>query len=278
MKLEYFFIYRTPILYLAAFSGNSDMISFLFTHGLIYNPKDYYDSNPFTLLIKNKNVDALKTLLKYASFNVSSLIETPVMQAIRINQPDIIPLLIESGEDAEKLICVKGEFISALSLICKSELVNKEGIVSLIISKSNIIDIDEDNQVQGAAHWICISKSPAICRMVLQKGIDVNRFDMNGLSGPALLVDKDDNIVIEILELFLQYGFDLDGMANSIIAKPLLVHFCSAINPSPTVIQWLIDHGANLYLEYTYSHGVRKTPLEVGLKKRKLKSLFSKYQ
>lgn len=206
------------------------------------------------------------------------------MRSIRINQPEAIPILLEAGDDISKIIQnSNGDYESALSLSCKSYVTNKEEIVHLIVEKATILDIDDDIQAAGAVHWICESKSPSICKMVLEKGINnINRFDKFGLSGPSRMTENEnnENDVIEILSTLVAYGFDLNGIAKTNTAQPLLAEFCQAIHLSYNVIDWLLKNGADPSLQFKDSKGNTKRTLEIvkNRKNQKLKEIFVKYE
>lgn len=277
----FFFFFGIPVLYLAVLSNNPKIVTLLFKQGLKYVSRDYSKYNPFDLTIQCKSVEVMKILLKYSTFEISRTEDTWIMKAIRINQPETIPILLEVGDDPGKIIkSANGEYESALSICCKSNIKNKEEIARLIIEKSMSLDIDEKVQAAGAVHWICESKSPAICKAVLEKGIkNINRFDQKGLPGPCRLLDaKDEKVVIEILSILLSYGYDLNGICPTVpTAKPLLAHFCRAIFPSVSVIEWLIKNGADPYLQFQDDDGTVKTTMSIAKNKRKLIPVFAKF-
>lgn len=205
------------------------------------------------------------------------------MKSIRINQPEAIPILLDAGDDINKIIQnSNGDYESALSLSCKSYIKDKEEIVHLIVEKALILDINNDIQAAGAVHWICESKSPKICKMVLEKGINnINRFDQKGLPGPSRITENENNEkdIIEILSILVDYGYDLNGMAKMQTAQPLLALFCQAIHLSYNVIDWLLKNGADPYLEFHDSKGTLKKVLDIpkNRKNQKLKDIFANY-
>lgn len=222
--------------------------------------------------------------MKYSTSGISTTIgDTWIMKSIRINQPETIPILLEAGDDIDKIVKnSNGEYESALSLSCKSYIKNKEELVHLIVEKASILDIDESIQASGAVHWICESKSPIICKMVLEKGINnINRFDKYGLSGPSRMTENENNEsdVIEIISTLVCNGFNLNGMAKIQAAQPLLANFCQAIRISYNVIEWLLKNGADPYLKFHDNKGNLKSTFDIiqNKKNSKLKEIFAKY-
>ncbi|OHT04692.1 ankyrin repeat-containing protein [Tritrichomonas foetus] len=256
------------------------MIRMLFNNGIKYDSRLYSESqNPFLISIRCRKVDCLRELLHHTELGTSNSSDTSIMKSIRINQPETIPLLLESGDNPDKFVFnpIRKEYESALSLACKAQINGKEEVVKLLLENINKVDLDRSIESPSAVHWICESRSPVICKLVLEKGIDVNRFDQNGCSGPQRLTDcRDEDVVIEILQLLIAFGYDMNLVSKNDNSKPILVHFCQSIVPSLRVIDWMLQNGADPYLPFK-EHNLEKTPFDIARNKFKLRPIFMKY-
>lgn len=228
-----------------------------------------------------RNVKCLKELLKGESSGKDTISETPIMVAIKNNQPEAVHLLIDAGEDPD--IKIKDLYIffkwkCALSTACFNHVDGKVEFVRYLLSKISEIDIPSLEQKEAAVHWICRSKSPEIVKMVLERGIDVNRFDEKGRPGPYHLVDSSKvpyQSIIEILDLLHQYGYDLNKFSRNPPGETILAHFLRSIEINDgvmSIIEWLLEHGASPTIKFQDG----KRPIDI-VKRPKLKSLLEKY-
>ena len=142
-----------------------------------------------------------------------------LMKSIILRNESCVQYLLESGEDPNY---IAKDYQTALSLAC---FTNQENIVKLLCNHIDIVDIDPNLKQKAAVHWICESKNPEIVRMVLAKGIDVNRRDQSGHSGPFYLCDApNEDCTIDILEQLLHAGLDVNGEG-----VPILYEFVESL-------------------------------------------------
>ena len=81
-------------------------------------------------------------------------------------------------------------------------------------------------------------------KIVLDKGIDPNREDENGRLGPYYMIDiVSTDEFIKIMELLIKYGFDMNKKTT---ADPLIASLEVSIMKPVQLIQWMIQHGADL--------------------------------
>ena len=107
------------------------------------------------------------------------------------------------------------------------------------------IELPPNLQCKSAVHWICISCKPEIARIILAKGIDVNRLDHDGHMGPFYMLDVgDEDEVIEVFELLLQAGLDINKKTKT--TSSILGEFVTSITKPLKIIEWLLAHGASM--------------------------------
>jgi hypothetical protein len=115
----------------------------------------------------------------------------------------IVRILLESGEQPDRYDCT----IENGPIAIGCDLGNEEMLA--------VIDRLDDVKRGSEVHWLCECKSPRIARMMIDRGIDVNRVDSEKYVGPHRLVDRaDDAVAIAILEMFVQNGWNANQEAN----------------------------------------------------------------
>lgn len=111
--------------------------------------------------------------------------------------------------------------------------------------------------------------------MVLDRGIEVNRFDEKGKPGPAYLVDSvPEQVQIKFLDLLIKYGYDVNALDTLHDGKPIIVHFLESIKQSPNVIKWLLEHGADPFLHFGKN---KQTPYDIAKRKRVILPIFDEF-
>ncbi|OHT08776.1 hypothetical protein TRFO_22604 [Tritrichomonas foetus] len=263
--------------------GNSDkIIRFLQSKGTEY-PK-YAEYSPLKASIMKNNIPQLIALLFIlkACDPKSSLI----MTAIKQQEFDAVPILVEAGEDPSY---VNEDGRSAIDLACFTNrrvngIDSNYNILKIMLEKVNSIEPKMTN-VNGPEHWICRAQSPEIAKLFFNQPhltIDVMRINEKGITGPSLLLtpitynsqcDVFTNS-LKILKLFLENGFNVNYMNRETHTPTLLEAYLSNIKPSPEMIEWLLNYGANPYLECVNRKG---TIFENGMNVFCLKSIFEKY-
>lgn len=227
------------LIYLATLSGDAEILEMLLKNGADVSADQNVKNQPVNAAIKSRHVACLKLLLKYKPRRTRDHREfSSLMLAISNCEAAAVPILIECGEDPSYI--APNVYESALSLACfqGEEWIH---IVKLICEKAETLDLPPDVKEKGAIHWACSSKSPEIVRMVLERGVDVNRLDKNGYTGAHYMVDAcSEDKAIEILEVMMEYGFTLTGPNLSIV-----VDFVTAIKKQFRVIEWLFAHGVD---------------------------------
>lgn len=201
-------------------------------------------NNPIEQAIKSRNVECLKLLLEQSKNRVDAKDYTALMIAIKHGQVQAVPLLLQNGEDPSFFTKDKNE--CALQLACFQK---QTEVVKILCDALTVIEPDPDKSDKSAVHWACSSHDAEIVKIILDKGIDVNRLDKLGHSGPFYMLDVgEDDEVIKILELLIEYNFNVNiqgknengGMANTILGD-----FVSSITKPCKVIEWLLQHGAD---------------------------------
>ena len=186
-----------------------------------------------SLATQHENVDCFKVLYEAGMIQPPSKYSL-LMNAVSSRSEALVQYLLENGEDPYYMT---DTFHTALSAAC---LLNQENIVKLLCDHMDVVDIDPNLNERAAVHWICQSNNPEIVRMVLKKGIDVNRRDNLGNSGLHYLCNDDGDVDIAILEQLLHAGLDLNGEGI-----PILYEMVDKLTTKCKVVKWLLDHGAD---------------------------------
>ena len=241
------------LLYLATCSGNASILSLLFRCNAdiccIENERD----SAIIQAIKLPNVPCLKILLKEGSRrNHASRGYTPIMEALKLEQKDAIPLLLEYGEDPSSF---SEDGQCALSIASFQQYTDT---VRLLCEKIGTIEPNpmSPHYKRSAVHWGCQSYTPEIMEILLEKNIDVNALDSSGYCGPHYLIDVgNDEDNIKILEMLYRKGFN-PNIKNPKENISLLEEFMTSISNHFEIIQWLIEHNADL-LQKQEGTGIR---------------------
>lgn len=272
--------YKLPynLIFLATCAGDAETLELLFQLGadpnFITQPQNNRnDLTAISQAIRSKRVECLKVLLKReAQFrNKASSDDTFVMLAIKSSQPEAVPILIDCGDDLYKISREKRE--TALSLACFNQY---ENVVKLLCSKMANIDIPHNLNAMAAVHWACRSGKPEIVRTMLAKGIDCNRLDPDGFSGPAVILGASDDEAIEIIDDLVKHGFDINLVSKT--KGTLLGILIGQISKKFKVIDWLLMHGADPTA--TMYFGGKAQPIINYIKEKgnaRMKEIFKKY-
>lgn len=114
--------------------------------------------------------------------------------------------------------------------------------------------------------------------MILDRSIDVNRFDEKGRPGTYFLVDSVKvpySSIIEILDLLVQHGYQLNSFCNKPPGQTILAYFLQSIEINQGVmdiIKWLLQHGADPNIRFQNG----KRPIDM-TRNPKLKKLLLEY-
>ncbi|EAY09412.1 hypothetical protein TVAG_420340 [Trichomonas vaginalis G3] len=206
-------------------------------------------------LAKNSHIEALKYVLdRIADDGISSNDKTPIMTAIINRNFEAAKVLIPHS-DLNKVTKDNKTVLSYACFIGNAEMAKN------LIPKIDFIDIPKDVKSKGAAHWICQLKDVGVARMVLERGIDVNRRDENNNPCVSDLIIRnsqaDEESAFEILKMLIQYGFDIHA---TVPEKPSILEiFVLNLSPQPQIIDYLLSLGAdaNKVCE-TYGMAVKK--------------------
>ena len=216
----------------------------LFAKGAdLQSPKNVA-GRPFDQALRSRNFDCLLILLENkckTDLSVSGL--SPLMLAIVSGMVDAVgPLLNLKGNP--NFVNLKGN--TALSCACMME---QEDVVKLLCSRMETIEIPCLNDVKrpSIASAAIHSNSVPILRTILEKGCDVNRFDDKGrLAAHSLLGTNNQQTAIEMLNLLIDYGFDVNIRQNENSPRFIeeLVLKCT-VQDCFKLVECLLQRGAN---------------------------------
>jgi ankyrin repeat protein len=135
----------------------------------------------------------------------------------------------ETGECALFLACFRGrEWLDVAEFLCRN-------------LPPGAADLPAGVRQKGAVHWACESRSLSIVKAVLGRPeVVVNRVAQWGDSGPYYAMDKrwSEADFVELMQVFLDRGLDLNGDAITIIAD-----LNSSWRPMYSVMELLFQNG-----------------------------------
>lgn len=233
---------RDSVLYLAAEGGVTEVFDLLFHYG--YNCEKYLPKCKPKIhlvleqIIKLKRSDMLQVCLKYIKPSKTGAETTPLMNAIIVQQPSAVPLLLESNCDPT---FISSDHKTAMSLAC---FYSMKDVVRQLADRMDSVDLPPDIKAPAAVHWICQSKSLEIAKILCQKGIDVNRLDNENHMGPYFILDiGEEDEVLEIFKEFKEHGLKVNFHAKD--RNTILGDCLTAIQIRPKIIDWLLSVGAD---------------------------------
>lgn len=171
--------------------------------------------------------------------------ESLLISAVKVRSPEAVEMLLECGENPDHY---NGEGKSALFYACDMA---QERSVKALLSKMSIMDPPGRDRCDGTIHAVCQGHNVNIARMVLERGIDVNKLNRDGFDGAKCLVDRaSSKEAIEIMTLMLKYGWKMN---NEEAKANILALYMNGIAKDMEVIKWLIQNGADLGSTMTYT-------------------------
>ena len=226
------------LLLYAVFGKSPEMVNVLFNYCGTKAFTDVEVATAYRCAIEVQCVDCMKLLLHRGRAKVTG--ESLLMAAVKHVYPEAVRLLLEAGENPDY---VNGAtYDTPLRVACYFK---NERCVELLLEK--IVSPDPKPAYDtGAVFWICESHNVRIARMMLEKGIDVNRLDEHHRMGVSRLVDRaTEDESIEIMELMLRHGWDINNERASVLA---IGEFMDSIEPHKymNVIKWLVKQRSNL--------------------------------
>ena len=160
---------------------------------------------------------------------------TILHNCIATKNNSLLEELIKSGWDVNFID--KGE-----TLLYYACFQNSEKAVEILLKYMD--QIDPPNAEIPAVCSLCVSRNPNIARMILSKNIDVHRLDKNGHFGPYHLCGGEEKDNLTILSMLCDHGYDLNFKDRN--GTSLIEVFLTSIKIQYSIIEWLIQHGADL--------------------------------
>lgn len=261
-------------IYLAVTGQSLKILKELFNKGADLALRPNKENNPIDTAIKKKNIEILKLLLEHSPHSYTKGVngDTAIIQAIKNSHEDAVPLLIENNVNPAAVNSAGYTALFVNLYFYKSLEVTK-----ILCNALDSADIDISYKTKHAVHYVCHCGDPQIAKIVLDKGIDVNRFDEQGEVGPKELIDisktKD---AIKILEMLVEKGFQLD-LRKDETHNTLLGHYLASIMPYPEIVDWLIGHGADVNLPFIGKDKKNMTIKDKLLQKKAYAQVCKKY-
>ena len=226
------------LLFYAVIGKSPEMVSLLFNYCGIQGFTEQEVHKAYMYAIEVQCVDCMKLLLQRGRVKVVG--DSLLMTAVKHVYPEAVRLLLEAGKNPDYI--GESSFDTPLRVACYFK---NERCVELLLEKTVSPD-PKPVYDTGAVFWICESHNVRIARMMLEKGIDVNRLDVHNRMGVSRLVDRaTEDESIEIMELMVRHGWDMNNEKASVLA---IGEFMDSIEPQKyiNVIKWLIKQRSNL--------------------------------
>lgn len=227
---------KYSLINLASLSSSPKIIKILFKYGYslskFKNHRQILDQCIRNSVIRRDSESLYLLLTLKNDINVDN---SPLMTAITAQNIDAVKLLLDLSPN---LNYYNSRYETALSIAC---LWNNYDIVRILLDNMSEIDLPPQLQVKAAVHWMCQSGNPKICRLMLDRGIDVNRLDQEGRPGLFYLTTNVKEDVLAILNMMYQHRMIIDQKENNPITK-----FTSSIGNYSYAIEWFITHGTSL--------------------------------
>lgn len=266
---------KEDLVYYATIGGNKDVLEYYIKIGFDNEKvEDKYDGSLLFHAIFHNKLDSVRVLYehkfpfkdikqKFRSLEYYNALEAALF--IGHKEP-IVYYLVESGE-----IITARMFQISVNFV----LLNPPYLyLAQHISKEEI------NKKYGgsyAVQWICNLKRLDIARIILEKGINVNL--CNDYGHTAFHYVSDEKIILQFLELFSQYGLDVNAQSITNDGKKsntILADMISAIKIPYKAVEWLLAHGARTDI---YTDILKDTIINYQQRKRNIRinKLFEKY-
>ena len=235
--------YKYSLPYLAIRSKSNKCLKLLFEKGYdLQHSSISIKKEAMHLAISTTSIQSIEILLQYLKKDQTQQGDTPIILAVKNNETEALRVLLECL--AANPATIDSDNKTALYYAC---YYNNEEAVKLLCDSMVDIDLPRTLKVSAAIHWACKSKNINIIRMVVSKGVDVNRLDDKGETGLAHFIDGKQEDLIKCLEIFVKHGYDINFhmekkntilgiLLTSCIVKPFLA------------IEWVLAHGADVDL------------------------------
>ena len=239
-------------IFLAVLGRDTEILNALFENGADIKKKQSSDDYDLLTLAANINsIECLKILMQYQFITSDGI--SPLMNSIKNYRSEIALLLLNNPEQLKETWGGETIFYYA----CQVGKKFKEVVLKMLrINNCQCIEPKESTK-KGVVHWLCQMGDVDVAREFLRTpNVDVNRLDPYGNPGPFLMVDKmdaSDEEVIQILQLLIDHGFDINirkpfqkGI-NAPTTYTLLEKYVRGIKISIPIIEFLIERGADIY-------------------------------
>lgn len=231
--------------FLATFANSPTILEMLFSHGANLQSRKNVENRPFEQALKSGHMECLKILLTHkCKTDVAFASISPLMFAVSRYMGAALEPLLDLGLDPS-FVTYKGETV--LSTACAN---NDLDSVRLLCNRMNTIEIPagDEERHSSIVRYAVSSKNLEILKIVLEKGCDVNRYDsLDNIPADAIRGTVPDDVGVKMLELLIQYGFDVncrcEKTGKSFIDR--VVEY--SIGRYPKVVEFLLDNGADVH-------------------------------
>lgn len=266
---------KEDLVYYATIGGNKDVLEYYIKIGFDNQKvEDKYDGSLLFHAICHNKLDSVRVLYEHKfpfkdfKQKLRSLEYYNALEAALFigHKEPIVYYLVESGE-----IITARMFQLSVNFV----VINPPYLyLAQHISKE---EINKKYDGSYAVHWICRLNRLDIARIILEKGINVNL--CNDYGHTAFYYESDEFIILQFLELFSQYGLDVNAQSITNDGKKsntILADMISAIKIPYMAIEWVLAHGARTDI---YTDFLRDTIINYQQRKRNIRinKLFEKY-
>ncbi len=226
-------------LYLATKKNNINMMKILIDAGADIDIKNHKGNTALDMAVKEKQMQSIRLLLAYgADPNISGNI-TPLAKALRLENIEIVQLLLESGADVNR----QNAFGWSVMHLAAHQLEKGERTFYELLLKHNP-NMNVQNYKKQTPFMIAVKydTSRSIANLIKQ-GADINAEDENA-NTPLLYAAKHGNS--DVVKLLINSGTDIDAKNREDGSTALIYMVKSG---ESEMVDFLIKKGADVDAE-----------------------------
>lgn len=271
-------------LYFSVYGGDPVILEELFLNGADLNEDKNKADDPIGKAIDIANIECLKVLLEHENQSYNKKSQTPAMLAALNCHPDALRILVRSSDDLA-YFNASNESVISLMFNYSSGSIFKDIIIDLLTKYPDTrIEPPDDAEMSGVCHWICKMCDTQVAELMIRTpGVDVNRLDQKGYTGPYYLSmqkdykEGDTQSSTKILDILISHGFNVNLRKNA-TTPSLLEVFVKAMKVRYNIIEYLLKNKADPYIQFSKKPTVYLIDEVMNMRDQQLKKIFEPYK